>query len=335
MEEKRKVIFSGIQPSGNLTLGNYIGALRNFVALQHEYECYYCVVDMHAITVRQDPADLRRRTMELAAIYLAAGVDPERCTLFVQSHVGAHAELSWILECHSYMGELSRMTQFKEKSAKQGSNIGCGLFTYPVLMASDILLYQSDLVPVGEDQKQHLELARDIAIRFNNLYSPTFTVPEPYISKVGGRIMSLTDPKAKMSKSGEPNSFIALMDPPDVIRRKIRRAVTDLDGEIRYDPENKPGVSNLLSIYAGLNGVSVEEAASAFKGMGYGQLKDGVADVVCEKLEPLQAEAARILSDKAELSSILNRSAERAARTAYRTLRKVQKKVGFLPMERS
>jgi len=333
MEERKKVIFSGIQPSGNLTLGNYIGALRNWVQLQHEYDCYYCVVDMHAITVRQDPAELRRRSLEVLSIYLASGVDPDICTLFVQSHVSAHAELSWILECNSYMGELSRMTQFKEKSSKQGANIGCGLFTYPVLMASDILLYQSDLVPVGEDQKQHLELARDLAIRFNNAYSPTFTVPEPYIPKVGGRIMSLTDPTAKMSKSGDPNSFIAIMDDPDAIARKIRRAVTDLDGEIRYDPAHKPGVSNLLSIYASLSGKDVNEAAADFAGMGYGQLKDGVTEAVVSTLQPLQAEVKRYLSDKAELDAILSRSAQRAARTAYRTLRKVQKKVGFLPPE--
>ena len=327
--EKRKVIFSGIQPSGTLTLGNYIGALRNFARLQDDYDCIYCIVDEHAITVRQNPADLRRRCLELAAIYIASGIDPERNLIYCQSHVSAHAELAWILNCFTYMGELSRMTQFKAKSAAHADNINAGLFTYPVLMAADILLYQTDLVPVGVDQKQHLELCRDIAIRFNGVYGDVFTIPEGYIPKVGAKIMSLQEPTKKMSKSDPEETFISLLDDPDTIRRKLKRAVTDSDGQIRFDPENKPGVSNLLSIMSALGAGSIPELEAAFEGQGYGQLKASAADCVIAALEPLQAEFRRLIADKAYLQSVINSGAERAGYLAAKTLRKVQKKVGF------
>lgn len=329
MEEK-KAIFSGIQPSGILTLGNYLGAVKNWADLQNEFNCTYCVVDMHAITVRQTPADLRRRCADTLALILAAGVDPEKNTVFVQSHVPAHAELSWVLGCYTYMGELSRMTQFKDKSAKHAENINAGLFTYPVLMAADILLYQADVVPVGVDQKQHLELARDLAVRFNNLYGDVFTVPEPYIPKTGAKIMSLQEPEKKMSKSDpNPNSYIALLDPPEVIRAKIKRAVTDSDGEIRFDFESKPGVSNLLSIYAAIQGVSPDDAVKEFAGMGYGQLKGAVADTVVAELEPLQKRYQEIRTDKDYLNCVMAEGSARAGYIANKTLNKVYKKVGF------
>lgn len=330
--EKKQVIFSGIQPSGVLTLGNYIGALRNFVALEEQYECFYCVVDLHAITVRQDPATLRRRTTDTLALLLAAGLSPERSTLFMQSHVAAHAELGWVLDCFTYMGELSRMTQFKEKSAKHADNINAGLFTYPVLMAGDILLYQTNLVPVGADQKQHLEIARDIALRFNNIYGDVFALPEPYIPKVGARIMSLQEPTSKMSKSdANENAFISLLDPPDAVARKFKRAVTDSDGSVRYDPENKPGVSNLLSIYCACAGESMESAVARFEGKGYGELKSAAADAVIAQLQPLQERFYRFSKDKAYLNEVMATGAEKAAKTAYRTLNKVYKKVGLAP----
>lgn len=328
---KRKVIFSGIQPTGNITLGNYIGALRNWKLLENDYDCLYSVVDLHSITVRQDPAQLRRHCLEVASILLALGLDPEKSIIYCQSHVPAHCQLAWVLNCFTYMGELSRMTQFKDKSAKHADNINAGLFDYPVLMAADILLYQADLVPVGVDQKQHLELARDIAIRFNNLYSPTFTVPEGYIPKMGAKIMSLQDPASKMSKSDPEETYIAILDEPDVIRRKLRRAVTDSLGQIHYDPENQPGVSNLLTIYSVLKNVSIEQAERDFEGKGYGDLKNGVADVVVDALSPLQAEYRRILADKAYLEKVLSGGAERAARIAQRTLDKVYRKVGLAP----
>ncbi len=326
----KKVIFSGIQPSGTLTLGNYLGAMRNWAALQEEYDCIYCVVDLHALTVKQDPDLLRRRSVETLALIMAAGLDPERNILFFQSHVSAHAELSWILTCMSYMGELSRMTQFKEKSAKQGANIGTGLLVYPSLMAADILLYQADLVPVGADQKQHLELSRDLAIRFNNRYGETFVVPDAYIPKVGARVMSLTDPTRKMSKSDEAQSFIGLLDAPDVVVKKFKRAVTDSDGQVRYDPEHKPGVSNLLSIYASLNGIPVEQAAEELGGGGYGPLKQRVTDAALAALEPLQAEYARLMDDQAYLRQIAARGAQSAAERANRTLKQVYDRVGLL-----
>ena len=333
MEEqaRKKVIFSGIQPSGVLTIGNYIGALRRFADLQNEYDCIYCIVDEHAITVRQNPADLRRRCLELAALYLASGIDPEKSIIYCQSHVSAHAELAWILNCFTYMGELSRMTQFKDKSAKHADNINAGLFTYPVLMAADILLYQTSFVPVGADQKQHLEITRDIAQRFNGIYGDVFTVPEPLITKTGARVMSLQDPERKMSKSDPEDTFVSLLDDADTVRRKIRRAVTDSETEIRYDPEQKPGVSNLLSIISALTGETPESVAASLDGQGYGALKSRTADCVIAALEPLQAEFRRLIADKEYLMKVLNGNSERAAYLASRTLRKVQKKIGFAP----
>lgn len=327
--ETKKIIFSGIQPSGTLTLGNYIGALRNFKLLEDDYQCIYCVVDMHAITVRQDPAALRRRCLELAAIYIASGLDPKKNIIYCQSHVSGHAELAWILNCFTYMGELQRMTQFKDKAQKHADNINAGLFTYPTLMAADILLYQTDLVPIGADQKQHLELTRDIAQRFNGVYGDVFTVPEGYFGKVGSRIMSLQDPIRKMSKSDPEDTFISLLDPPDAIRRKVKRAVTDSEADIRFDPANKPGVSNLLSIIAALTGQSVEEAAAELQGQGYGKLKDRVSECVIETLAPLQSEHRRLMADKAYLQGVLKENADIANGMALRTLRKVQRKVGF------
>ena len=327
--ETKKIIFSGIQPSGTLTLGNYIGALRNFKLLEDEYQCIYCVVDMHAITARQDPAALRRRCLELTAIYIASGLDPKKNIIYCQSHVSGHAELAWILNCFTYMGELQRMTQFKDKAQKHADNINAGLFTYPTLMAADILLYQTNLVPIGADQKQHLELTRNIAQRFNGVYGDVFTVPEGYFGKVGSRIMSLQDPSRKMSKSDPEETFISLLDPPDAIRRKVKRAVTDSEADIRFDPENKPGVSNLLSIIAALTGQSVEEAAAELQGQGYGKLKDRVSECVIETLAPLQSEHKRLMADKAYLQGVLAENAEIANRMALRTLRKVQRKVGF------
>ena len=328
-QERKPVIFSGIQPSGMLTLGNYIGALSRFSQLQDDYDCIYCVVDEHAITVRQNPADLRRRCLELAALYIASGIDPEKSIIYCQSHVSAHAELGWILNCFTYMGELNRMTQFKEKSAKHADNINAGLFTYPVLMAADILLYQTNYVPVGADQKQHLELCRDIAQRFNGVYGDVFTVPEPLIGKTGARIMSLLDPEKKMSKSDPEELF--LLDDPDTIRRKIKRAVTDSETEIRFDPENKPGVSNLLNIISSLTGESIDSICDSLSGQGYGALKSRTADCVVAALEPLQAEFKRLIADKDYLMKVLSESAEKASYLASRTLRKVQKKVGFAP----
>ena len=326
---QKKIIFSGIQPSGTLTLGNYIGALRNFKKLEDEYQCIYCVVDMHAITVRQDPAALRKRCLELAATYIATGLDPKKNVIYCQSHVSGHAELSWILNCFTYMGELNRMTQFKDKSAKHADNINAGLFTYPVLMASDILLFQTDLVPIGADQKQHLELTRDIAQRFNGVYGDVFTIPEGYFGKVGSRIMSLQEPTRKMSKSDPEETYIALLDPPDVIRRKVKRAVTDSDAEIRFDPENKPGVTNLLSIIAALSDQTPDQVAAELAGQGYGKLKERVSDCVIAALEPMQAEHKRLMADKAYLQGVLDENAEIANRMAMKTLRKVQRKVGF------
>ena len=331
--EKRPVIFSGIQPSGMLTLGNYIGALRRFSELQDRYDCIYCVVDEHAITVRQNPADLRRRCLELTALYIASGLDPEKSVLYCQSHVSAHAELAWILNCYTYMGELSRMTQFKDKSAKHAENINAGLFTYPVLMAADILLYQTNYVPIGADQKQHLELCRDIAQRFNGVYGNVFTIPEPLISKTGARIMSLQEPEKKMSKSDPGEGSVFLLDDPDTIRRKIKRAVTDSDSEVRFDPENKPGVSNLLSIISALTGESTDDICAGMAGQGYGALKARVADCVIGALAPMQAEYKRLIADKGYLMKVQSESAEKAAYLARKTLRKVQKKIGFAARE--
>lgn len=328
---RKPIIFSGIQPSGTLTLGNYIGALRNFAKLQDDYDCFYCIVDEHAITVRQNPADLRRRCMELVAIYIASGIDPKKSLIYCQSHVSGHAELAWILNCFTYMGELNRMTQYKDKCAKHADNINAGLFTYPVLMAADILLYQTNLVPVGVDQKQHLELCRDIAQRFNAIYGDVFTIPEGYIPKVGAKIMSLQEPTRKMSKSDPEETFISLLDTPDAIRRKLKRAVTDSDGEIRYDPEAKPGVSNLLSIMSALGAGSIETLCTEMQGQGYGALKAHTADCVIAALEPLQAEYKRLIADKAYLQGVIDENAKTASYLANKTLRKVQKKIGFAP----
>ena len=329
-ETAKKRIFSGIQPSGELTLGSYMGAIKNWTALQEEYDCLYCIVDLHAITVRQNPAELRRRALEQLAQYIACGLDPERNILFIQSHVPQHAELAWILGCYTQFGELSRMTQFKQKSRQHADNITAGLFTYPVLMAADILLYQADLVPVGEDQKQHVELCRDIAQRFNGAYSPTFTLPEPFIPKMGARIMSLGDPASKMSKS-DPEGCVYLMDPPEVLRRKFKRAVTDSGTEVRFDREEKPGVSNLLTIYCAATGTALPEAEAAFAGQGYGTFKAAVGDAVEELLRPIREESARLLQDKAYLEGVYRQGAERARSLAQRTLSKVQRKLGFLP----
>jgi len=330
MSEK-KVIFSGIQPSGNLNIGTYIGALRNWVALQEEYTCYYCVVDLHAITVRQDPAELRKRCVDFLAQYIACGLDPEKNIMFFQSHVPAHAELSWLLTCNSYMGELGRMIQFKEKSERAGENVGAGLFIYPVLMAADILLYQTDLVPVGADQKQHLELCRDIAIRFNNAYSETFKVPDGYIPKQGSRIMSLTDPTKKMSKSADnANSLVSILDAPDVIMRKFARAVTDSGSEIKYSPD-KPGVSNLLDIYAACTGKSIPVLEEELAGAGYGKLKATVGEAVVELLKPIQKRYTEIIDDKAYLEGVFTTGAQKASTVANKTLSKVQRKIGLAP----
>ena len=326
--EKKKRIFSGIQPSGELTLGSYMGAIRNWVDLQDEYDCLYCIVDMHAITVRQDPATLRRRSVNQLAQYIACGLDPEKNTLFIQSHVHEHAELGWILNCYTMFGELSRMTQFKDKCAKNADNINGGLFTYPALMAADILLYQADYVPVGEDQKQHCELTRDIAMRFNNIYGETFKVPEPYIPKVGARIMSLGNPDNKMSKS-DPDGCVYLMDKPEDIRRKFKRAVTDSETAVKFDKENKPGVSNLLTIYCAATGKTMEEAEADFAGQGYGVFKPAVADAVVELLRPIREESERLIADKAYLEGIYREGAQHAQYLANKTLAKVQRKIGF------
>ena len=326
---EKKVLYSGAQATGKLTLGNYLGALRNWVALSEEYECFYGVVDMHSITVRQEPATLRKAARQLLMLYIAAGLDPDRNCIYYQSHVSAHAELAWILNCFTYMGELSRMTQFKDKSAKHADNINAGLFTYPVLMAADILLYQADVVPVGVDQKQHLELTRDIAERFNAIYGDVFTVPEGYFAKVGAKIMSLQEPTKKMSKSDEnENATIYLTDDADTVARKFRRAVTDSEGVIAYRDE-QPGVKNLLDIYSACTGKTPGDAVAEFEGRGYGDLKTGVAEAVNAVLAPLQAEVARLEKEKDYVDRIIRENAEKANAVAVRTLRKVQKKVGF------
>ena len=331
MEENKKVIYSAMQPSGIPSLGNYLGALKNWKNLQEEYNCIYGIANMHALTVRQNPTELRQRTRNLIMLFMALGIDPEKNILYVQSDVSAHAELSWILNCFTYMGELSRMTQFKDKSAKHADNINAGLFTYPALMAADILLYQADMVPVGEDQRQHLEITRDLAERFNNIYGDVFKVPDAYIAKVGARIMGLQEPTRKMSKSesDNDNNVIFVLDDLNLIANKIKRAVTDSDTEVRYDPENKPGVSNLLSIYSAINGKTPEENALEFAGKGYGDFKKTVADAVVEEIRPIQEEFKRIAADKAYVDKVIKEGAEKAAYIANKTLRKVKKKVGY------
>lgn len=329
-EEKKKVIYSAMQPSGIPSLGNYIGALKNWKNLQDEYNCIFGVANMHAITVRQDPTELRQRTKNLVALFLAIGLDPEKHIIYVQSDVKAHAELAWILNCYTYMGELSRMTQFKDKSAKHADNINAGLFTYPVLMAGDILLYQSDLVPVGADQKQHLEICRDIATRFNSIYGDVFKLPDPYIPKVGARIMGLQNPEKKMSKSESDNlnNVIYILDEPNVVRNKIKRAVTDSDAEIRYG-EDKPGVSNLLNIYSSVTGKTIDEAVNEFKGMGYGEFKAAVGEAVVAELEPIQQKFKEYSADKAYIEKVMKEGADKASYIANKTLNKVKKKVGY------
>ena len=332
-ETAKKVMLSGIKPSGDLTLGSYLGAIKNWAERAEQFDCYYFMADMHAITVRQDPAALRRRTLEQLAQYIACGLDPEKNTLFIQSHVPEHAELGWVLNCYAMFGELSRMTQFKDKSKKNADNINGGLFTYPSLMAADILLYQPDFVPVGDDQKQHVELTRNIAQRFNGVYGEVFKMPEPYIPKVGARIMSLTDPGSKMSKSeNEDTGRVLLMDPPEVIARQFKRAVTDSDTEncVRFDPEHKPGVANLMNIYAACTGKSFTEIEGEFAGRGYGAFKPAVADAVIETLRPIREETERLLKDKAYLQGVYRDGAEKASYIARKTLRKVYKKVGFI-----
>ena len=325
----KKVLFSGMQATGNLTLGNYLGALKNWVTLSDEYECFYSVVDMHSITVRQDPAVLRKRARALLTLYIAAGLDPEKNCIYYQSHVSGHAELAWILDCFTYMGELNRMTQFKDKAAKHADNINAGLFTYPVLMAADILLYQADVVPVGIDQMQHLELTRDIAQRFNGIYGDVFTIPEAYIGKVGAKIMSLQDPSKKMSKSDEnPNGSIYLMDDPDTIMRKFKRAVTDSEGQILFRVE-QPGIKNLINIYCACTGKAPDEVVREFDGKGYAEFKPAVGEAVVAVLKPLQDRVAELSKDKAYIDSVIKNNAEKAQYFANKTLRKVQKKIGF------
>ena len=331
--ERKKVIFSGIQPtSGAFTLGNYLGAVKNWGLLQDEYNCAYCIVNQHAITVRQDPKELKSNTLSAYALMLACGIDPNKSIAFIQSHVSTHAELAWVLNCYTQFGELSRMTQFKDKSAKHADNINAGLFTYPALMAADILLYQADLVPVGQDQKQHVELTRNIVQRFNGVYGDVFTMPEAYIPKVGARVMSLNQPENKMSKS-IPEGCVYLMDSPDEIMRKFKRAITDSDTErcVRYDRANKPGVATLMDIYAAVTGKTYEQIEAEFEGKGYGAFKPTVGEAVVELLRPIREETTRLLGDKAYLEGLYRAGAEKANAVAQRTLRKVHKKVGFIP----
>lgn len=330
MSDNKKTIFSGIQPSGKLTLGNYLGAIKNWTTLPDDYNCIYCVVDMHAITVRQVPAQLRQQTLEVLAQYIACGLNPEKNTLFIQSHVSAHAELAWILNCYTMFGELSRMTQFKDKSAKHSENINAGLFTYPSLMAADILLYQTDLVPVGVDQQQHVELARDIAGRFNGIYSDTFKMPDAFIPKIGAKIMSLQDPTRKMSKSDEnPNGFILLMDSPDDIMRKFKRAITDSDTCVKRG-DGKDGINNLITIYSLATGKTPEEVEQAFDGRGYGDFKPAVGEAVVEMLRPVREKTEDLLKNKDYLEAVYKEGAEKASYMARKTLDKVYRKVGFV-----
>ncbi len=326
---RKKIIFSGIQPTGTFTLGNYLGAVKNWVSMQEEYHCCYSVVDMHAITVRQDPKALRENAVSAYALLFACGLDPEKSVLFIQSHVAAHTQLAWVLNCYTQFGELSRMTQFKDKSQRHPDNVNAGLFTYPSLMAADILLYQADLVPVGIDQKQHLELTRDIAQRFNGIHGQTFTLPEPYIPKTSAKIMSLQDPTKKMSKSDEnPKGFISILDTPESILKKFRSAVTDSESEIAYR-EGKDGVNNLISIYSAVTGKSYEEIEKEFAGKGYGDFKTAVGETVAEALRPIRERHAQLMKDRSYLESCWKQGAEKAAGIAARTLAKVYKKIGF------
>ena len=326
----KKVIFSGIKPSGDLTLGNYVGAIKNWVKLQDDYDCFYSCVDLHAITIMQNPADLRKRTLEVLAIFMACGIDPSKSCLFIQSHVTAHTEAQWLLNCYTHMGELTRMTQFKEKMQKEGGGIGAGLLNYPILMAVDILLYNADLVPVGEDQKQHIELTRDLAQRFNSLYSPTFKIPEPYIEKNGRRVMDLQNSEVKMSKSDEnPNGYILIMDPKDVVKKKVSRAVTDGFGVVKYR-EEQPGISNLIEIFSALTDKTYDEIEKEFEGLGYGDFKEQVSKAICNTLEPIQEKVKMYLGDKTYLESVYKEGAEKASYVANKTLNKMKKKIGLI-----
>ena len=334
MEEKKKVLYSGMQATGTLTLGNYLGALKNWVKMHEEFTCFYGVMDLHSLTVRQDPVQFRKNARALYALYVAAGLDPEKNCIYYQSHVAAHAQLGWVLDCFTYMGELNRMTQFKDKASKHADNINAGLYTYPVLMAADILLYQANVVPVGVDQKQHLEITRDIAERFNNLYGEVFTIPEAYISESGAKIMSHADPTKKMSKSDEnKNATILLLDDRDTIIRKFKRAVTDSGSEVRFS-EDKPGVSNLMSIYGCVTGKTMEEIEREFDGKGYGDFKLAVGEAVADELEPLQKRYDELMKDKSYIDQCIKTNDERAAYVAGKTLRKVHKKIGLTELIR-
>ena len=334
MAEDKKILYSGMQATGSLTLGNYLGALKNWVRMHEEYECFYGVMDLHSLTVRQDPAKFRQNARKLYALYVAAGLDPEKNCVYFQSHVSAHAELAWILDCYTYMGELSRMTQFKDKSQKHEDNVNAGLFTYPVLMAADILLYQADVVPVGVDQKQHLEITRDIAERFNKLYGEVFVVPEGYYGKSAAKVMSLADPDKKMSKSDENvNATILLTDDRDSVIRKFKRAVTDSDTQVRYDREQKPGISNLIEIYGAVVNKTHEEVEAEFAGKGYGEFKQAVGEAVADELAPLQERYEKLVKDKTYIDDCIRRNDEIARRASGRTLRKVRRKVGLLDID--
>ena len=327
----KKVILSGIQATGKLTLGNYLGAIDNWVKMQEEYECYYMIANLHSLTVRNDPETLKNNTLKIIATYVAAGLDPEKNNIFIQSQVKEHAELGWILDCYTYMGELSRMTQFKDKSAKHADNINAGLFTYPALMAADILLYKADLVPVGEDQMQHLEITRDIAERFNKIYGDTFVIPEGCIRKCSSRIMGLQDPTSKMSKSATNlNDVIFLEDEPDVIMKKFKKAVTDSDNMVKFDEENKPGVSNLMQIYSAITSKTMDEIEQEFSGVGYGEFKTKVAQAVIDKLEPIQKKYKELLENREYLEKIYTKGAENARKIASQTLKEVKEKIGII-----
>lgn len=327
----KKIILSGIQATGKLTLGNYLGAIDNWVKMQEEYECYYMIANLHSLTVRNDPETLKNNTLKILAVYVAAGLDPDKNTIFIQSQVKEHAELGWILDCYTYMGELSRMTQFKDKAAKHADNINAGLFTYPALMAADILLYQADLVPVGEDQMQHLEITRDIAERFNKLYGKTFVIPEGYVRKSSARIMGLQDPKQKMSKSATNlNDVIFLEDEPEVIMKKFKKAVTDSENIVRFDPENKPGVSNLMQIYSAITSKTMDEIEKEFEGSGYGNFKTKVAEAVIEKIEPIQKKYKELLDNPKYLEEIYTKGAENARKLASKTLNDVKERIGII-----
>ena len=327
----KKNILSGIQATGKLTLGNYLGAINNWVQMQEEYNCYYMIANLHTLTVRNNPEELRENTLKILATYIAAGLDPNKNTIFIQSQVKEHAELGWILDCYTYMGELSRMTQFKDKSKKHADNINAGLFTYPALMAADILLYKADLVPVGDDQRQHLEITRDIALRFNKLYGDTFVIPEAYVRKSSSRIMGLQDPLSKMSKSStNPNDVIFIEDEPEVIIKKFKKAITDSENKVRFEPDNKPGVSNLMQIYSAIANKNMDEIEKEFEGRGYGDFKQAVANSVIEKLKPVQEKYKELLQNREYLESIYVKGSENAKKIASKTLREVKDKIGII-----